>query len=900
MKPAVAAAVVHNGVPRLRALALLASLLGAMWATAAASREVTQRPLRVDDLFALQGFGADSRGTAPVAIAQDGAVAFIETRAVNSLPRFPIGWDVPTIMSNSDVWVQIATADAPRNLTHGDVDATGWWRPEWSPDGRYLALLSTRGGDATLWVWSRERNELRQLSSRNVDTMRTRAHAIVWTDDRHVLCSLLPAGEPGGEVRYATGMPRGAPAGWEKKIRAELSASVLQSGVPTPVNERAQGDLVSIDVATGVASVVAAGDVRDFELAPTGRAVAFFRPTGAFEFDPGEILNQNTAVETCALAVVDLQGRRLLRETIANAVPASVRWAPNSDQLAFLVYGERRDQPQKIGRVDLQSGSLAQVALADATALPVIRDATLERPELEWTARGDLLIAVAQLADRSERTATPRRDWWLVEGTQRRSITTGMRSVPRQLRRDPVHPDAMLGVADGELWRLSVASGTAQNLTGKLSAPVLRWISPPDTSLDPRAHRPGRLALEVRAQDGNGRDYVVFDVATDAVETLPKPEAEALLSAYSSANDTAIFSASNFKGAHLWRYSQVARRTEALMSANTFLRDIAPGELQRFEYRSLDGQVMQAWILLPPDYIRGKRYPLLSCVYGGLVYGAESPALFTDVDTAAFVNMRVLAAQGYAVLFPSMPLGRLGTAGDPMLALAGGVLPAIDKAIELGIADGERLFVAGHSYGGYSTYGLITQTPRFKAAVAMAGASNLISGYGVFDVNLRYRDDAHLPHREGSWLPAWAESGQGGMGGPPWRDVARYARNSPVFSVDRVQTPVMIVQGDLDVVSMQQGEEFFTGLYRQGKRAQFVRYWGEGHNIETPGNVRDLWTRVFAWLDEFGDVARDEHGAVLWDGNIVRSRRGQPALTPGQFLQIERFFEPAAVNAKRH
>jgi dipeptidyl aminopeptidase/acylaminoacyl peptidase len=246
-----------------------------------------------------------------------------------------------------------------------------------------------------------------------------------------------------------------------------------------------------------------------------------------------------------------------------------------------------------------------------------------------------------------------------------------------------------------------------------------------------------------------------------------------------------------------------------------------------------------------------------------------------------------------------MPLGRIGTAGDPMLALAGGVLPAIDKAIELGIADGERLFVAGHSYGGYSTYGLVTQTNRFKAAVSMAGPSNLLSEYGVFDVNRRYGDDAHLPHREGAWLPAWAESGQGGMGGPPWKDVARYLRNSPLFSVDRVQTPVMIVQGDLDVVSMSQGEEFFTGLYRQGTRAQLVRYWGEGHNVEAPANVRDLWARIFAWLDEFGDIARDEQGALVWEGNKVRSRGAQPGLTAAGFRQFERFFEQPGARRER-
>ena len=96
------------------------------------------------------------------------------------------------------------------------------------------------------------------------------------------------------------------------------------------------------------------------------------------------------------------------------------------------------------------------------------------------------------------------------------------------------------------------------------------------------------------------------------------------------------------------------------------------------------------------------------------------------------------------------------------------------------------------------------------------------------------------------------ETDQVHMGGPPWTDMGRYIRNSPVFAVDRVATPILIVQGDLDYVAIQQGEEFFASLYRQRKRAQFVRYWGEGHTIESPANVRDLWQRIFAWLEQNG------------------------------------------------
>jgi dipeptidyl aminopeptidase/acylaminoacyl peptidase len=180
------------------------------------------------------------------------------------------------------------------------------------------------------------------------------------------------------------------------------------------------------------------------------------------------------------------------------------------------------------------------------------------------------------------------------------------------------------------------------------------------------------------------------------------------------------------------------------------------------------------------------------------------------------------------------------------MELTKGVLPAVDRAIDLGIADPKRLGVMGQSYGGFSTYGLITQTDRFGAAVAMAGLSDFISLYGLFDARMRYTDTAE----ENLFQMALFEAGQTRMGSPPWKDIGRYLRNSPLFYVERVKTPLMIIQGDMDYVALQQGEQFFTALYRQGKRASFVRYWGEGHVLEGPANIRDMWERIYAWFDE--------------------------------------------------
>jgi len=69
------------------------------------------------------------------------------------------------------------------------------------------------------------------------------------------------------------------------------------------------------------------------------------------------------------------------------------------------------------------------------------------------------------------------------------------------------------------------------------------------------------------------------------------------------------------------------------------------------------------------------------------------------------------------------------------------------------------------------------------------------------------------------------------------------------------------IQGDMDFMGMDQAEEFFSALYRQGKRAEFLRYWGEGHEISSEPNVRDMWNRIFAWFDEFSPKAQDNKPA---------------------------------------
>jgi dipeptidyl aminopeptidase/acylaminoacyl peptidase len=299
-----------------------------------------------------------------------------------------------------------------------------------------------------------------------------------------------------------------------------------------------------------------------------------------------------------------------------------------------------------------------------------------------------------------------------------------------------------------------------------------------------------------------------------------------------------------------------------LLNMNTWVSQLAQPRKMLIRYRSENGDSLHAVVVLPTPYSPGRRYPVVTWVYAGEVYSDTSGAPANSLRSIS-LNLALLAARGYVVLFPSMPLtpgrssggdvgpqlmnGTLRFGGDDVLPqLTNGVLPAVDRLVALGIADPNRVAVMGQSYGGYSTLGLVTQTRRFRTAIALAVISDLLTKYGTLRPWDRYRDDAqvNLPN------PKMMEAGQDRLGAPPWANVWRYLVNSPVLFADRVQTPVMIMQGDLDFLGPEQAEEFFTALSRLGKRARLVRYVGEEHVIQSPANVRDMWMRIEEWLSQ--------------------------------------------------
>ena len=162
-------------------------------------------------------------------------------------------------------------------------------------------------------------------------------------------------------------------------------------------------------------------------------------------------------------------------------------------------------------------------------------------------------------------------------------------------------------------------------------------------------------------------------------------------------------------------------------------------------------------------------------------------------------------------------------------------MTAVDALVAEGTADGERLAVAGYSYGGFMTSWTIVHTDRFKAAVVGAPVVNLESFHGTADI--------------GMWFAPWEMRGDLAT----HREV--YRRLSPINYVERVMTPTLILHGEADDrCPIGQGEELFIGLLASGKApAEFVRYPGGSHlflNTGRPSHRLDVTARVVAWLEK--------------------------------------------------
>ncbi|HEX7177157.1 MAG TPA: S9 family peptidase [Pyrinomonadaceae bacterium] len=556
----------------------------------------------------------------------------------------------------------------------------------------------------------------------------------------------------------------------------------------------------------------------------------------------------------------------------------SFAWSPDSRRIAYItateeaddgerrptVAGARNDDPRVLTRVRYKSRTSFSDTLRTHVWLAEVDDPAAQPRQLTSGPFHDHAVSFNPRADEIAFLSNREPDPDAVNNSDIYAVSTDGRTrrvtETRGCEYDPQwSPDGRLIAhtattrdvttidsvsEDAHVWVVESGGGGRR----EISAALDRRARSPRWSADGRsvlflAGDAGRTLLFRAPISGGPVARIHFDRADDsplrnlfASPGAPQPQPFQLGNFSVSARRPSLFAFTLSTPLHpseVWAGESTEGDARRLSAHNdVLLRTLSLSAPEVFSVRSFDGAQVQAWLMRPAAFrpSSGQRHPVVLSVHGG-PHGAYGYGFNAEFQT--------YAARGYAVLYMN-PRGSTGYGqkfSDGTFREWGGgdyrdLLAGVDEALsKYSWLDPERMGVVGGSYGGFMVNWIITQTPRFRAAVARASVSNLVSFYGTS----LYQDLIQ------------AEFGQ-----MPWDDYDLLWRWSPLRYVRDARTPTLFIHGELDNdVHITQAEEMYTALRRRGVEAALVRYPREGHGFREPRHRRDSIERALDWFDRF-------------------------------------------------
>lgn len=808
----------------MRLLLQCAALCCALFATAAQAL-----PFTVDDLMKI-----DRRSA--VGASPDGRWLVITIdRGLDHAPRFDYG-AAPQFVARRLYRVDLAHPGPTTPLLVQDADA-GYTAGPFSPDGRRLLVTRMRGHSSESGVVELATGAVRWFGVGLDFSLMGRTAQ--WRGDHEVVAIVTPVDRPHFVFRR----------GWESmayrsaaaRITAETGGpSVLTIGSGKYLDRGAPGmqrTLVRIDVDTGRFRPLATGEFLDLELSSSGRYVATYAYGADIQPRASDRILGGTSPRRRDLSVFDLEtDRRLPGCEDCDLSSFLLAWAPRSERL--LVYARRPGLQPEAGDLMVLTPQNNRLAA---------RRLDRVRPRLDYTYEGFEIPRAGWVGETPVVFGRPAAgpdsppDRWLK--------VVGEGTAPLLPEAAPARPDRIVSDAAGRMVlvgngrALRIAHGRLASLDGATAAPA------PVLGEQGRPAMASLIAGDALLVRRNGR---LVRLTADREQDLGEISDTALVvtgSGWSVIADRDRHGVETIRARH-------AGETVELMTLNAQLAGLEFGEVRAIAHKGPSGEPLTSWIVLPPSWRADHPPPLVVIPYPGRgVFGAAAPPADARPGAAhSTVSPLVLAGHGYAVLYPSLPHNRFPN--EPAQDLAEEILAVVDTPEVARLADTGRVAIWGHSFGGQAALSAATQSDRFKAIICTAGISDMITRWG--SNFLQSTPEEGLPFM-GTF--GYFETGQMAVGGPPWVVPERYVRNSALFHADKITAPVLLAYGDLDEYGYGQGAEMFAALYRQGKDARLLTFWGEGHVVNGPGNVRRLYHEALDFLDEaFGARPAAEPG----------------------------------------
>ena len=552
------------------------------------------------------------------------------------------------------------------------------------------------------------------------------------------------------------------------------------------------------------------------------------------------------AKEQTQLATADALGRDVKTLTRARGPLDTPRWSPDGKRIAFLYSEGAPRTPGPLNPLARDAGVLSEsvfeqrlaVVQAQGGAPTLLGPADLNIYEFDWAPDGRRFAVTAAHGSGDD-------NWWVAE-LDLLDSTSGAVEVLLKPSLQMASPRwsgdgtriAYIGgimsdetITGGDVYVIAAAGGAPSNVTPGLRASVhtLTWN--------------GSASRIVATEFAAGEEVLAtIEVDRKAQRELWRGSemiwANCVMGFTPGDSGVALSKDGSFSAVIRQSYTSPPEietgppgRWKPITHSNTRVRGIT-GKATNVYWKS-DSFNVQGMLIAPPSIEPGRRYPLVVAVHGGPAFAHYPifPAAQDSYDAA-------LASRGYFVFKPN-PRGSYGQGaafaaanvkdfgyGDLRDVLAG-----LDAVQKLAPIDPERVGITGWSYGGYMTMWALTQTDRFKAAVAGAGLSDWLSYYGTNNID--------------TWMIPY-------FGAAVYADPKVYERSSPMTFITKARAPTLLVGGDRDAeVPISQSYEYWNALRRLGVKTEFVVYPDEGHFFFKRADQVDVMSRLVNWFDTY-------------------------------------------------
>ncbi|MGD0777640.1 MAG: prolyl oligopeptidase family serine peptidase [Candidatus Solibacter sp.] len=391
-------------------------------------------------------------------------------------------------------------------------------------------------------------------------------------------------------------------------------------------------------------------------------------------------------------------------------------------------------------------------------------------------------------------------------------------------------------LSDGwDIWKVAAKGGAAVNLTGNGKKDKIRYrqrfrLDPDEKGID--LDQPMYIGAygEWTKKSGIG----LIEPGKPGVRMLQWGDARYATLMKAKDADTWLYTRETVKESpDYYVAGKLLENGQKVTDANPQQKDFLwTSGVRIVDYTSTRGEKLQAALYLPANYDAAKKYPAVVEIYEKMSQNANS---YPQPGYNGF-SISAYTSNGYAVIEPDI----VYKVNDPGVSAVACVVPAVKAAVATGVVDAARVGIHGHSWGGYQTAFLVTQTDVFHAAVAGAPLTDMVSMYSLI-----YRNT-------GGTNQAIFESSQGRFYGGYWDNLESYQRNSPVYHAKNVNTPLMILHNDKDgAVDQTQGIEYFNTLRRLQKPVVLLEYKGENHGLRKPENMKDYTVRMKEFFDHY-------------------------------------------------